>query len=116
MLDEALPALLGRGLVVDLRSSRLRRDVAPARRARRPHRRACGCCRRCRPAARGVVSYPSKFAKGRLAAALVRRLAAGEPVRTAEDVAATWLADGGADAEVGRRPNLVVIHTGLTPA
>jgi len=54
------------------------------------------------PAPRGghaVISYPSKFAKGRLAAELIRRVARGEPVAAADDVAAAWLAwEGAADA------------------
>ncbi len=110
VLDEAMPALLGRGLVVDLRSSdyaamwRPRGDVAQRTvRVRVLSALPSG--------GRGVVSYPSKFAKGVLAAALVRRAAAGEQVLSADDVAATWLAHGGAGAEVAA-PNLLVIHTG----
>jgi len=53
--------------------------------------------------------YMAKFEQ--LAAALVRRIAAGEQLRTAEDVAATWTADGGTDAEVSA-PGQVIIHTG----
>jgi uncharacterized protein len=55
------------------------------------------------PAPRGghaVISYNSKFAKGRLAAALIRRRAAGHPVDTADDVAAAWLSDEGAERAV----------------
>jgi hypothetical protein len=58
-----------------------------------------------------VISYPSKFAKGELTAALVRRAAAGDPVERAEDVAAAWLAAGGVAAEV-TAPDRVVVHTG----
>ncbi len=109
LLDEAMPALLGRGLVVDLRSS----DYAAMWRPRGEIATRTISVRVLSPlpsGGRGVVSYPSKFAKGRLTAALVRRLAAGEHVRTAADVATTWLAAGGLDAEV-EAPDRVVIHT-----
>lgn len=109
VLDDALPALLGRGIVIDLRSS----DYAAMWRPRGELADRTVRVRVLSPlpsGGRGVVSYPSKFAKGRLAAALVRRIAAGERVRTADDVAATWLADGGADAEVVT-PRELVIHT-----
>lgn len=110
VLDRVLPTLLDRGLVVDLRSS----DYAAMWRARDELADRTVRVRVLSPlpsGGRGVVSYPSKFAKGRLAAALVRRVVAGAQVRTAEDVAATWLADGGTDAEVPARGQ-VVIYTG----
>jgi len=110
VLDHALPTLLDRGLVVDLRSS----DYAAMWRPRGELADRTVRVRVLSPlpsGGRGVVSYPSKFAKGRLAAALVRRIAAGEQLRTAEDVAATWTADGGTDAEVSA-PGQVIIHTG----
>lgn len=109
VLEQTLPALLGRGLVVDLRSS----DYAAMWRPRGELAERTVRVRVLSPlpsGGTGVVSYPSKFAKGRLAAALVRRAATGDRVRTAEDVAATWLADGGVDAEVAG-PDQVVIHT-----
>jgi cytoplasmic iron level regulating protein YaaA (DUF328/UPF0246 family) len=37
-----------------------------------------------------IVSYNSKFAKGRLAASLLTAEAAGSPIRSIEDVAANW--------------------------
>jgi cytoplasmic iron level regulating protein YaaA (DUF328/UPF0246 family) len=109
VLDQAMPALLDRGLVVDLRSS----DYAAMWRPRGEIATRTVRVRVLSPlpsGGRGVVSYPSKFAKGQLAAALVRRLAAGEQVRTADDVATTWLAAGGLDTEV-EAPDRVVIHT-----
>jgi hypothetical protein len=44
-----------------------------------------------------VISYNSKFAKGRLAAALVRRVAAGGTVTDRDDIAAAWATCGGID-------------------
>ncbi|MGH8861270.1 MAG: peroxide stress protein YaaA, partial [Jatrophihabitantaceae bacterium] len=82
VLDEVLPILLGRGLVIDLRSS----DYVAMWRPRGALAERVVQVRVLSPlpgGGRGVVSYPSKFAKGRLAAALVRRAAAGGAVRTA---------------------------------
>jgi cytoplasmic iron level regulating protein YaaA (DUF328/UPF0246 family) len=90
VLSELLPDLLRRGLIVDLRSSDYaamwRPDPATAK-------RVVGV-RVLSPAPRGghaVISYNSKFAKGRLIAELVRRVAAGGTVRTVDDVAEAWL-------------------------
>jgi hypothetical protein len=110
VLTDAMPQLLGRGLIVDLRSS----DYAAMWRPRGVLAARTVAVRVLSPlpnGGRGVVSYPSKFAKGRLAAALVRRAAAGGEVARVEDVAAAWLEDGGAHAEVSS-PDLVVVHTG----
>ena len=110
VLDETMPALLHRGgAVVDLRSS----DYTAMWRPRGELGRRVITVRVLSPlpsGGLGVVSYPSKFAKGRLAGALVRRIAAGLPVRTAADVAAAWTANGGPSAEMSS-PNGVVIHT-----
>lgn len=109
VLDAALPHLLDRGLIVDLRSS----DYAAMWRPRGAEAARTVTVRVLSPlpgGGRGVVSYPSKFAKGRLAAALVRRAAAGGRVGCADDVAAAWLEDGGAGAEV-TSAGLVVVHT-----
>jgi hypothetical protein len=46
----------------------------------------------------GVVSYTSKFGKGRLAGELLRRTAGGREPATRDDVAEAWLACGGHDA------------------
>ena len=97
VLDDVLPARLGRGLVVDLRSS----DYAAMWRPRGDLAARVITVRVLSPAPRGghaVISYNSKFAKGRLAAELIRRAARKEKVATPDDVAAAWLAwDGAAD-------------------
>jgi uncharacterized protein len=111
ILDDAMPELLFRGgLVVDLRSSDYAAMWRPARdlAARVVTVRVLSPL----PSGRwGVVSYPSKFAKGQLTGALVRRAAAGEPVATVDDVAAAWVAMGGARAEPAGTHQLV-IYTG----
>jgi cytoplasmic iron level regulating protein YaaA (DUF328/UPF0246 family) len=108
VLDDAMPTLLFRGgLVVDLRSS----DYAAMWRPTGVLARRVVTVRVLSPLPSGrlgVVSYPSKFAKGQLAAALVRRLTAGEPVETVADVAAAWLAGGGAHAEAEGANHLVL--------
>lgn len=98
VLGDVMPSMLGRGLIVDLRSgdyaSMWRPDMASAHRVL--------TVRILSPNQRGgyaVLSYPSKFAKGRLAAALVTRAAAGDPVEHLNDVAAAWQACGGAGSE-----------------
>jgi cytoplasmic iron level regulating protein YaaA (DUF328/UPF0246 family) len=97
VLEPVLEPLLRRGLVVDLRST----DYTAMW---RPSRTAAGrvvAVRVLSPAPRGghaVISYNSKFWKGRLAAALVRRAATGAPVSTADDVAEAWLECGGVDS------------------
>ena len=98
VLDEVLPGRLGRGLVVDLRSS----DYAAMWRPKRDLAGRVITVRVLSPAPRGghaVISYNSKFAKGRLAAELIRRAARKERVATPDDAAAAWLAcEGAADA------------------
>lgn len=98
LLAPVLAETLRRGLVVDLRSS----DYASMWRPSRADAPRVITIRVLSPAPRGgyaVISYVSKLSKGRLAAALVRRTAAGEPVRDAEHVRAAWLACGGAKAQ-----------------
>jgi cytoplasmic iron level regulating protein YaaA (DUF328/UPF0246 family) len=96
VLTEVLDRTLRRGLIVDLRSS----DYAAMW---RPSRDVVGrvvAVRVLSPAPRGghaIISYNSKFAKGRLAAALIRRQVAGSPVESADDVAAAWRDCGGVD-------------------
>jgi len=94
VLHAIIPPALGRGLVIDMRSSDYaqmwRPDTATARRVL--------TVRVLSPTpggAHAVLSYPSKLAKGRLAAALVTRAASGQPVETGGDVAAAWQACGG---------------------
>jgi hypothetical protein len=95
VLAEMLAATLRRGLIVDMRST----DYAAMWRAPRKTAARMVAVRVLSPAPRGghaVISYNSKHAKGRLAAALVRRVAAGEPVDSADDIAVAWSACGGA--------------------
>lgn len=102
-LDELLPELLGRGTVVDLRSS----DYAAMWRPRGALAQQVVAVRVLSPLPRGghgVISYNSKLAKGRLAAALLARAADGLPCRGADDVAAAWLDAGGRGAEPGAQP------------
>lgn len=110
VLTPYLPTVLRRGLVVDLRSSDYaamwRPDAATAARA--------VSVRVLSPAPRGghaVISYASKLGKGRLAAALIRRAAAGAGVDTADDVVAAWLDAGGKDAR--SRDGALDLHDAL---
>lgn len=99
LLRDVLASTLRRGLIVDLRSG----DYAAMWRPAPEQAQRVVAVRVLSPAPRGghaVISYNSKFAKGRLAAALVHRRAAGLPVDSAEDVAAAWLSDPGADRAV----------------
>lgn len=107
-LDVALPGLLGRsGLIVDLRSS----DYAAMWRPGDDLARRVVNVRVLSPlpsGSLGVVSYPSKYAKGALAAALARRIASGQGVVDVDDVAAAWLAAGGTRAEPDTATRLVI--------
>jgi hypothetical protein len=51
-----------------------------------------------------VISFASKLAKGRLAAALLERRAAGRPVQGISDIAAAWQVAGGSDLIEHRTP------------
>ncbi len=109
VLDGVLPGLLDTGLVVDLRSS----DYAAMWRARGAAARRTVAVRVLSPLPRGghgVVSYNSKLAKGKLAAALFERAAAGHEPASADDVAAAWRDLDGARAEVDD-DNTVVVYT-----
>ncbi len=89
VLDQVLPRLLGRGPVIDLRST----DYAAMWRPERAFASRVITVRVLSPTPSGrlaVVSYASKLAKGVLAAALIRRVVAGQPVRSPDDVAAAW--------------------------
>jgi uncharacterized protein len=90
-------SLLGRGLLVDLRSG----DYAAMWRPPRAAAERVVAVRVLSPLPRGghgVVSYTSKFGKGRLAAELLHRTAGAREPATRDDVAAAWLACGGRDA------------------
>jgi cytoplasmic iron level regulating protein YaaA (DUF328/UPF0246 family) len=99
ILDDVLPPLLGSHLVIDLRSGDYLAMWRPPRElaARVVSVRVLSPRPGTTP---GVISYPSKFGKGQLTRALVEREAAGQKVRTVDDVAAAWLDCGGRDAAV----------------
>lgn len=97
LLTDVLASRFRRGLVVDLRSS----DYAAMWRPEHDTGNRVVMVRILSPVPRGgfgVVSFTSKFAKGRLAATLIRRLTAGNPVTTRDDVAAAWAESGGTDS------------------
>jgi cytoplasmic iron level regulating protein YaaA (DUF328/UPF0246 family) len=99
VLTEVLPGLVGRHLVIDLRST----DYLAMWRPRGREAERVLQIRVLSPRPNGtpaVISYPSKFGKGQLARALVERAAAGTPIRTADDVVAAWLGCGGSDADL----------------
>ena len=105
VLDEVVPALLNRGLIIDLRSS----DYAAMWRPDRAIAHRVVTVRVLSPAPRGghaVISHTSKLAKGRLAAALVRRAASGDPVAGTQDVAAAWATCGGTGCRPAARGGL----------
>jgi cytoplasmic iron level regulating protein YaaA (DUF328/UPF0246 family) len=98
VLSEALPGLLDRGPIIDLRSTDYGAMWQPA-----PHsdeaKRLIGV-RILSPTPAGgvaVVSYPSKLAKGRLAAALLERRATGGSVASVQDLLEVWTLIGGRD-------------------
>jgi uncharacterized protein len=94
-----LPSLLGSHLVIDLRSG----DYLAMWRPPREIAQRVVSVRVLSPrpgTTPAVISYPSKFGKGQLTRALVEREAAGQKVRTVDDVAAAWLDCGGRDADV----------------
>jgi len=99
VLDAVLPALLGDGLVIDLRSS----DYAAMWRPPREQRGQVLSVRVLsaqagRPPA--VISYPSKLAKGRLARALVTRRGS---ISRPGQIVDVWRRIGGAGGELTDR-------------
>lgn len=100
-LTGVLPPLLGADLIVDLRSNDYAAMWRPDR-ADPLNERMVGV-RVLSPkpdGSLGVISYPSKYHKGKLAGGLLERAAAGQPVDTAADVIQTWLDIGGKDARL----------------
>jgi len=100
LLDETMPTLVPRGLVVDLRSG----DYAAMWRPPREIADRVVTVRVLSPAPRGghaVISHTSKLAKGRLAAALLRAASDGQLPTTRDDVVAAWRRAGGVDATEG---------------
>jgi cytoplasmic iron level regulating protein YaaA (DUF328/UPF0246 family) len=93
-LEVLMPALLDGGPVIDLRSG----DYAALWQPADPRGLVSARVLSPRPdGTLGVISFASKLAKGRLAAALLERRAAGEPVEQVADIAAAWAAAGGSD-------------------
>jgi cytoplasmic iron level regulating protein YaaA (DUF328/UPF0246 family) len=98
-LTALLPDLLDNELVLDLRSI----DYASMW---QPHRQDPVAQRlltvrvlsRTPGGGLGVISYPSKLGKGKLAAAVLERRAAGHSIASVADVVQAWLAAGGRDA------------------
>jgi cytoplasmic iron level regulating protein YaaA (DUF328/UPF0246 family) len=108
-LIEAMPGLLGDGPVLDLRSA----DYAAMWRAPRPLAERIITVRILSPkpaGGHGMISHPSKFGKGRLAAAILERAAAGSPLASVHDVAGAWSACGGRRSEV-TGPGRVALYT-----
>lgn len=94
VLRDAVPAMIRRGLVVDLRST----DYAAMWRVPVVMRARVVTVRVLSPlpgGGYGVISYASKLAKGRLARALIERAADDLQVEDVDDVAAAWRACGG---------------------
>jgi uncharacterized protein len=102
-LTALLPPLLDDELIVDLRSS----DYAAMWRPDRtdPVFDRVLAVRILSPkpdGTLGVISFPSKYAKGKLAHGLLRRVVAGQPITSPEDVIEAWLDVGGKTGAVQR--------------
>jgi cytoplasmic iron level regulating protein YaaA (DUF328/UPF0246 family) len=97
-LERLLPPMLGSGVIVDLRSSDYAAMWQPEPASRIADRLISVRVLSPRPdGSLGVISFPSKFAKGRLAAGLLAR---SEPVLGPDDVVETWLNVGGKSGRV----------------
>jgi hypothetical protein len=97
-LEDLMPALLDRGPVIDLRSGDYAAMWQPGRRSPQAEHHISVRVLSPRPdGSLAVISFASKLAKGRLAAALLERRAAGLPVDTVADIAAAWEVAGGSD-------------------
>ncbi|MDQ1732732.1 MAG: uncharacterized protein QOK10_2891, partial [Pseudonocardiales bacterium] len=109
-LDSQLPSMLGGGLIIDLRSA----DYAAMWKPRDEAARARLISVRIlspRPAGDfAVISYPSKYHKGRLAAALLERAAGSAPVASPQDILDTWSGLGGLDGRIIDSPAGVAVE------
>jgi len=109
-LVDAMPRLLGRGPIIDLRSTDYGAMWSPARDNNAAARLITVRVLSTKPdGSRGVVSFSSKLGKGKLAAALLERIAAGESVNSLDDVADAWLKAGGQAS----RPRQTRLGSGL---
>lgn len=97
-LEDVMPALLDRGLLLDLRSTDYAAMWQPAGHGSRAGALVSVRVLSPRPdGSLGVISFASKLAKGRLTTALLERRAAGQPVDSVDDIAAAWAVAGGSD-------------------
>jgi cytoplasmic iron level regulating protein YaaA (DUF328/UPF0246 family) len=92
-----LPALLDRGPLIDLRSTDYAAMWQPDGGTQAGRLVSVRVLSPRPDGTLGVISFASKLAKGRLAAALLERRAAGQPVQDVADIAAAWAAAGGSD-------------------
>jgi cytoplasmic iron level regulating protein YaaA (DUF328/UPF0246 family) len=98
-LAALMPSLLDSGPIIDLRSSDYLSMWQPSHRDPAARRLVTVRILSRRPdGSLGVISYNSKLAKGKLAAALLERRAAGRPVASVGDVVDAWHAVGGSGA------------------
>lgn len=103
-LADVLPALLGSGPVIDLRSTDYAAMWQPSPNSAPAARLIAVRVLSPTPGGRlAVVSYRSKLAKGRLAAALLEMQASGRRVTGPADLLAAWAELGGADGN--QRPS-----------
>ena len=108
----ACPRPLGDGLVVDLRSSAVRRDVAPAGRARRARRHGAGAARGPRASARWSATSTRRPRAGSCAALLESGADPRTPEALADALRGPRLARR-AGRPRGRAPQLDVVVTDL---
>jgi cytoplasmic iron level regulating protein YaaA (DUF328/UPF0246 family) len=100
-LQTVMPNLLGAGLIIDLRSTDYAGMWRPGPADPVADRLITVRVLSPKPdGTLGVISYPSKYHKGKLAAGLLEQVSAGRPFNTVEDVVACWLELGGKDAVV----------------
>ena len=109
-LQAGIGPLLGRGLIVDLRSSDYAAMWQPERHDPVAERLVVVRILSPRPdGSLGVISFPSKFHKGRLAALLLERAVAGAPASTPDHLIDAWIAAGGKDGQIRQgRPGRIV--------